>query len=37
MVATVIEHEHDHGVKGWRRWVFQPIIKTLVQCTLYSL
>ena len=22
MVATVIEHEHDHGVTGWRRWVF---------------
>ena len=22
MVATVIEHEHDHEVTGWRRWVF---------------
>ena len=22
MVATVIEHEHDHEVKGWKRWVF---------------
>mgnify|MGYP001162954373 FL=1 len=22
MVSTVIEHEHDHGVTGWRRWVF---------------
>ena len=22
MVATVIEHEHDHGVTGWKRWVF---------------
>ena len=23
MVVTVIEHEHDHEVKGWKRWVFQ--------------
>jgi hypothetical protein len=22
MVATVIEHEHDHDIKGWKRWVF---------------
>ena len=22
MVAIVIEHEHDHEVTGWRRWVF---------------
>ena len=22
MVSTVIEHEHDHHIKGWRRWVF---------------
>ena len=22
MVATVIEHEHDHEVTGWKRWVF---------------
>ncbi len=21
MVSTVIEHEHDHQIKGWRRWV----------------
>ena len=21
MVSTVIEHEHDHHVTGWRRWV----------------
>jgi cytochrome c oxidase subunit 1 len=21
MVSTVIEHEHDHHIKGWKRWV----------------
>ena len=21
MVATIIEHEHEHHVKGWKRWV----------------
>ncbi len=32
MVATVIEHEHDHEVKGWKRWVFQQTTKILDQC-----
>ena len=21
MVSTVIEHEHDHQITGWKRWV----------------
>ena len=32
MVSTVIEHDHDHHIKGWKRWVFPLITKILDQC-----
>ena len=22
MASTVIEHEHEHHITGWKRWVF---------------
>ena len=32
MVSTVIEHEHDHHIKGWKRWVLSTNHRISDQC-----